>query len=1529
MSVKAPTFTPIIFIETPTYALNTLQPYSQRGQGVLYFVRQAIDTTALPGQTAQVSAEISLTTGTDTPTLDAGSPNLVVANIADSLNADDVINGAGTEDTLQISVAHNVTFNATTATGIETITLPSQAQTLVIHDATIANGAVLTVDGQSNVNIINFNASADLDGRLVFTGGTAADIITGTLNGADTLSGGAGDDNITAGNGGAAIDGGTGNDILTGGTGDDSFEFALGNKTITTGAGSDTIFVNLETASNGEEVTITDLSTADVITFRNYDLSALDGVDASATFSASGYQFNLNNITSDSGIFTVNTADNSLSVNPYVISSASYEKDTGVLTVTGKNFLGNGAGSDIDLTKFVISNGSLADTTLTAQDVEITSDTQFSVTLDSDNKNKIKSAAGTTDNLLVQHGWLTGVTDTVNTQDSITPLAIVDTTAPQFNPSTSSPGPGGFGLQVPRLNIQYNEALNKGTGTVRLYLEGATSAEDQLVATYDIATGQGSDGGSIVMGEKSLLITMVPRFYGKDLFLLFDEGIVEDKNGNKSAAVSDRADYRFSTNTNLDPVIDGGDSSTKDVYESISFVEAFDVEERNEAALTFTLSGADAALFEISSSWDGGEDHNVQVSFKAAPDFENPLDAGQDNIYNYTVNVDDGVGGTDSKTMTVTVEDAPDVPVTFTMPVSNGDFFLLSTGDDTLIVNIEDAFYLGGDESTVDGIGGFDTAIFSAAQDLSLDEYTLWNFEKIVITAGTQELYAGDDNFVPAGTTFVVDASASADSLTWEADRETDGYFTITGGSGNDVLSGGALGDTLTGGAGNDTITGLGADVIDGGAGDDVIALKLGGYNTEDYTAATGATVTGGSGNDAFELSETGTLFSDFTVTITDFSSTDAIYILGKDLTALNGVATASAQVFDNIGTVNFANLNASSGTYSATLIAQADYQFSSGVTSINGSNTITKLSFVPTPAPAPVDPTPPPVIDPNAPPVAVEATVEESTQQNEDGTVTTTVNITPQAAAPGLAGLANVALGNTGTGGSLTLGLPTGIGAQVQQSSGDGRTGLANSIGQTGTAQEQQEAAANAQAFIDSLPEGTTLSVRSVKLTPSATGQNGATTPIVFRGESSGGTDQKAFVIDVSAMPSGTIIEVHNIEFVSIVGAVKVKGGTGNNVAVGDSAGQFMVLGEGDDILYGEGGDDIVASLGGDDQLFGNSGNDLVIGGIGNDTLSGGSGDDILQGGQSDAGNWVFQLKDGALYSEFTAKQSDLTFVPTYELAGPWWTQGDSGVDTDARLAFTYQSIERLTLISVLHKAVAGDLPDVGAMNTLSLSSMTSAELAAGAADYLFTNKTGLSAQSTQDQLQTVIELFWGAGSASAELLQGGAEHLAAGGTWGEVLSYLARDSKSLQGITDTDGKTSLTTTLELQESGWQPDSGDDILLGGAGNDLLIGGHGNDLLDGGEGIDTAVFTGSVSDFSFQTQTVDGVLQVQFSRKGTNEIDTLKSIEHLLIGDRTYNPSTDIALLAEGVDYELSDYTSDAAITVELIAQQVTAVDYI
>ena len=72
-------------------------------------------------------------------------------------------------------------------------------------------------------------------------------------------------------------------------------------------------------------------------------------------------------------------------------------------------------------------------------------------------------------------------------------------------------------------------------------------------------------------------------------------------------------------------------------------------------AITYSLSGADAALFSIDA---GGV-----LTFVAAPDFENPADFDADGVYDVTVTVDDNAGGIDSQAISVTVTDQNDAPV--------------------------------------------------------------------------------------------------------------------------------------------------------------------------------------------------------------------------------------------------------------------------------------------------------------------------------------------------------------------------------------------------------------------------------------------------------------------------------------------------------------------------------------------------------------------------------------------------------------------------------------------------------------------------------------------------------------------------------------------------------------------------------------------------------------------------------------------------------------------------------------------------
>ena len=63
--------------------------------------------------------------------------------------------------------------------------------------------------------------------------------------------------------------------------------------------------------------------------------------------------------------------------------------------------------------------------------------------------------------------------------------------------------------------------------------------------------------------------------------------------------------------------------------------------------LTYSLSGTDAALFNVSATGD--------VTFKSAPDFEAPKDANHDNVYDVTVAVSDGTKiATENTAITVT-----------------------------------------------------------------------------------------------------------------------------------------------------------------------------------------------------------------------------------------------------------------------------------------------------------------------------------------------------------------------------------------------------------------------------------------------------------------------------------------------------------------------------------------------------------------------------------------------------------------------------------------------------------------------------------------------------------------------------------------------------------------------------------------------------------------------------------------------------------------------------------------------------------
>src|ERR1700741_40317 len=108
---------------------------------------------------------------------------------------------------------------------------------------------------------------------------------------------------------------------------------------------------------------------------------------------------------------------------------------------------------------------------------------------------------------------------------------------------------------------------------------------------------------------------------------------------------------------------------------------------------------------------------------------------------------------------------------------------------------------------------GSDTLAFDASMTITLGADTVANLETIRFenTGSTYVVRTADGN-VAAGPTLAVDGSAlnTSDKLTFDGSAETDGHFTITGGSGNDTLTGGHLSDTIEGGLGADVLNGFG-----------------------------------------------------------------------------------------------------------------------------------------------------------------------------------------------------------------------------------------------------------------------------------------------------------------------------------------------------------------------------------------------------------------------------------------------------------------------------------------------------------------------------------------------------------------------------------------------------------------------------------------------------------------------------------------------------------------------------------------------
>ncbi|HTQ13094.1 MAG TPA: calcium-binding protein [Rhizomicrobium sp.] len=247
-------------------------------------------------------------------------------------------------------------------------------------------------------------------------------------------------------------------------------------------------------------------------------------------------------------------------------------------------------------------------------------------------------------------------------------------------------------------------------------------------------------------------------------------------------------------------------------------------------------------------------------------------------------------------------------------------------GDDFLTgTDARDSFNLaGGGADTAFGEGGNDTFMMGYTLDandridggagndtIDLDgdyshgvtfaDTTFVNVETIQVEAGFNYKLKTADGNVAGGAELTVDASAlgPSNSLSFDGSAETDGWFHLIGGAGNDVLTGGNGNDIFDLGHG-------GSDTASGGGGDDVFQM---GGTLDPHDA-----IDGGSGSDTLVLDGLGTN-SSVTLLAGTLTSIEKIVMHGGydySLTAADGNAdaggtlTVDASAVDGGHTVRF-----------------------------------------------------------------------------------------------------------------------------------------------------------------------------------------------------------------------------------------------------------------------------------------------------------------------------------------------------------------------------------------------------------------------------------------------------------------------------------------------------------------------------------------------------------------------------------------------------------------------------------------------
>ncbi|MCW1381903.1 cadherin [Novosphingobium sp. KCTC 2891] len=386
---------------------------------------------------------------------------------------------------------------------------------------------------------------------------------------------------------------------------------------------------------------------------------------------------------------------------------------------------------------------------------------------------------------------------------------------------------------------------NGGTDTAAVSIGENTTAVTTVTSTdpegtpgiYSISGGADADKFVIDAASGALSFVNAPNFEAPtdagannvyDVIVTASDGTLIDT---QALAVT-------VTNVNEAPIITsngGGATAAVSVAENTTAVTTVTSTDPEGTALAYSISGgADAGRFNINATTGA-------LSFKSAPNFEAPADAGANNVYDVIVTASDG-SLTDTQAIAVTVTNGNEAPII----TSNGGgaSASLSVAENTTAVTTVTSTDPEGTARTY-SLSGTDAALFAidaatgALRFIAAPDYEAPadsganNVYNLTVTASDGSLVDNQALTVTVTNRGGVTLSASNTGSTLTGTIEEDflyggkGADTIFGLGGNDRLEGAGSNDTLYGGDGNDLlIGGAGRDTMYGGAGSDTFRFN-------------------------------------------------------------------------------------------------------------------------------------------------------------------------------------------------------------------------------------------------------------------------------------------------------------------------------------------------------------------------------------------------------------------------------------------------------------------------------------------------------------------------------------------------------------------------------------------------------------------------------------------------------------------------------------------------------------------------------